>query len=212
MKKAKVTEKKPEDREDERQSRYFLYAILIIIIFIVSLLSVRYFLPKENKIESYSYNGFVFTNISGLWFTEIVKAGTNKQYNVPLHFGPRELEDIKIEGNVSTFKNLTELYITFDPTGKEFSYIALSASEISINLAQTLNITPTAACTVNETNICPDRPIIDCQKPGLPAIFLSYQNQTRIYVENNCIFVQGQGRELIRAADRLLLAWFSVMV
>jgi subtilase family serine protease len=209
MKKSK--KEKEGEKEENRQYKYFLYAIFFIVIFIVVVLSLRYFIPKETKLSSYSYNGFVFTNMSGLWFTEIQKTGTNKVYNVPLHFGPKELEDITIEGDINNFNNKTQLYITFDPTGNDFSYIALSASEISINLAQTLNITPVAACTVNDTRICSGREIISCKEPGLPAIYLLYDNSTGIYVKNNCIFVQGQGKELVRAADRLLLKWFSVM-
>ena len=212
MKKSKdKKEDRKEKPDDENQVRYFIYAILLIVIFIAVLLSVRYFIPRTSKTNSYSYNGFVFTNMSDLWFVEVLKAGTTKVYNVPLHFGAKELETIKIEGDVSHFKNKTAIYITFDPTGKEFSYIALAASELSINLAQTMNITPVAACTVNETDVCSGRHIIDCKTPGQPAVFIRYDNTTRIFVENNCIFVQGAGKEVLRAADRLLLKWFSIM-
>lgn len=204
-----------EKKQEDRGSSYFIYAIIFVVVLIVFLLCFRYFptgmFSKQDETQSYSYNGFVFTNITGLWFTELQKAGTNKVYSVPLHFGPLELKDVPIEGDVNVFKNLTELYLTFDPTGEEFSYIALAASEISINLAQTLDITPVAACTVNDSRVCEGRPIIDCKSNGSPAIMLRYDNSTRVFVENNCIFVQGAQKDLIKAADRLLLKWFSVM-
>lgn len=207
--------KETKEIEDDKQVKFFVYVIAIIIIFIVALLSVRYldskgFFSKEPEIQSYSYNGFVFTNMTGLWFTEIVNPVTQKQYNIPLHFGPKQLENIIIEGDVKPFKNESEIYITFNPEGSEFGYIALAASEISINLAQTLDITPIAACTTN-SSVCVERPIISCSSPGEPAVFLKQENETRIFVENNCIIVQGQGPEIVRAADRLLLNWFSVM-
>jgi len=205
---------KKEEKQEELQSRYFMYAILFVVILIAVILSFRHMptgmFSKEEK-QSYSYNGFVFTNITGLWFTEIQKAGTNKVFRVPLHYGPRELQNVTINGDVVPFQNLSELYITFDPVGEDFSYIALAASELSINLAQTLGITPIAACTKNETQICYDRPIIDCESSGLPAICLRHAEPAMVYVENNCIFVQGQERNLMKAADRLLLKWFSVM-
>ena len=107
--------------------------------------------------------------------------------------------------------NNPQIYITFNPMQTELGYIALSASELSINLAQTLNITPIAACTNNETDACTNRPVIDCKTSKEPAVFLNYANTTQIYIKNNCIFVEGRGREIVRATDRLLLKWFSIM-
>jgi len=200
-----------EKEKEERQASYFIYAIVFIVIFIALIFSIRYFFPAKQEIQQYSYNGFIFTNIGGLWYTEILKEGTNKSYSVPLHFSPSELGNVTIEGDVNAFKNKTEIFLTFDPNAEEFSYIALSASEVSINLAQTLNITPIAACTSNETPACTGRLVVDCKNPGPPAIYFSYSNYTRVYVQNNCIFVQGFRQELVRATDRLLLKWFSIM-
>jgi len=208
-------QQKKEDSEDkkreEKELRYFLYVIIFIVIIIAFILSIKYIFISKPKIQSYSYNNFIFKNISGMWYTEIQKQGTNKVYNVPLHFGPLELRNISINGDVNSFKNKTNIYITFDPSGNEFSYIALSASEISINLAQTFNITPIAACTTNKADACANRPVVDCKTPGPAAIYLRYSNITRVYVENNCIFVEGYREELVKAADRLLLKWFSIM-
>ncbi len=209
MAKKKQSEEKGQEK---KQSRYFWLAIIIIVLFIISLLSVRFFVPEKKEFQSYSYNGFVFQNISGMWFTEIQKAGTNKVYRVPLHYGPPELENVSISKDINNFfTNKTKIYITFNPLGKNFSYIALAASEISINLAQTFNITPIAACTINETKACVSRPLVTCENAGSPAISLKHANDTKVYLENNCVVVQGPGRELMRATDRLLLKWFSIM-
>ncbi len=214
---AKKTKKRSESNASkeastaDKQSKLFFYVIAFIIIFIVLVLSIRYFVPEKSEVQSYSYNGFVFTNITGLWFTDIQKTGTNTVYTVPLRHGPRELQDIAIEGDVTSFKNRTKLYITFDPTGEDFTYIALAASELSINLAQTLNITPVAACSVNDTEVCAGRPIINCKTHGEAAIYLKYANDTRVYAKNNCIFLEGPEEEIMKSADRLLLKWFSVM-
>ena len=207
MKKTGKDEKKTEDG----QAKYFIYVIIFIVLFIAAVLSIRYFWPQKSRAESYSYNNFIFTNMSGLWFTDVYSTRTGALYTVPLHFSPRELGNITIDGDVNAFKNKTLVYITFDPTGNEFSYIALSASELSINLAQTLNITPVASCTVNVSGVCTNRPVIDCKKPGESAVYLKYDNVTKIYMENNCIVVQGKEWELVKASDRLLLKWFNVM-
>jgi len=198
-------------KEEDKSVKLFLGAIIILIVILAAIISIKYFYQPKEKINAYSYNNFLFTNVSGLWITEIQKAGTNTVYRVPLHFGPKELEDITIDGGVNAFKNYSQIYITFNPDEEMLSFIALSASELSLNLAQTLNITPVAACTKNGTDACINRTIVNCQSAGQPAIFLNYANQTAVYVKNNCIFVEGMGRDLVRATDRLLLKWFSIM-
>ena len=210
-KKKEKEEKKKEEEEKDNSVKYFIYAIVVLAVIILFIIGVRYFYHPKEKSNSYSYNNFLFTNISGMWLTEIQKAGTNKVYRVPLHFGPLELENIPIEGDVISFRNVSQLYITFVPTNEPLSFIALSASELSINLAQTFNITPIAACTANETDACSSRPVVDCKTPDEKAIFLNYGNKTQIYVKNNCIFVEGTGKEIVKATDRLLLKWFSIM-
>ena len=202
---------KKKEKQKDRSVAYLVYAIIILAAIIVLILSIRYLYTPAQKSNSYSYNNFLFTNVSGMWITEIQKEGTNKVYRIPLHFSPRELEDIPIDESVEMFKNQSELYITFNPNEEILGFVALSASELSINLAQTLNISPIAACIDNKTDACVNRSVVDCQSFGKPAIFLNYANKTQIYVKNNCIFVEGEGKELVRATDRLLLRWFSIM-
>jgi len=206
--------KQAEGKKTEQENsgtKLFIYAIVALAVIIIIIVAVRYMYKPKQEFDTYSYNNFLFVNISGMWITEIQKEGTNKLYRIPLHFGPLELEDIPISDDVNLYKNYSEIYITFNPLEEQLAYIALSASELSINLAQTLNITPIAACTRNDTEACFEREVIDCETEGMPAIFLRHANTTQVYVKNNCIFVEGMGKDLVRAADKLLLKWFSVM-
>jgi len=211
MAQKKTTKKEKIEERKDSSIKFFIYAIAILLLVIALTIGIKYFYKPSAKTNAYTYNNFLFTNITGLWVTEIQKAGTNKLYGVPLHYGPLELENISVEGDVDSFKNSSEIHITFVPTEKTLGFIALSASELSINLAQTFDITPVAACTKNETVACLGRPVIDCESPSKPAIFLNHANETRVYVKNNCIIVEGPGKELVKATDRLLLKWFSVM-
>ncbi|MEM4336821.1 MAG: hypothetical protein QXG86_02340 [Candidatus Woesearchaeota archaeon] len=203
--------KKGNRKRKDKSVKIFIYMLLFLLGILALIFSIKYFYKPVDKTHSYSYNNFVFTNISGLWYTEIQKYGTNKTYIIPLHYGPLELEYIPVSDEVDNFKNLTEIYITFRPDKEPLGYIALAAAELSINLAQTLNITPIAACASNTTEACAHRPIINCESPGKAAIFLNYDNDTRVYVKNNCIFVEGFEKEIVKATDRLLLKWFNVM-
>ncbi len=192
-------------------TRFMFFVLIALLLILGGIIGIRYWYEPAREETGYIYNGFTFTNVTGLWYTQLQKKETGILYNVPLHFGPRELEKVPLQGNVMPFLNNSKMYITFDPIGSSFEYVALSASELSINLAQTFNITPIAACTTNETKACSDRPIIRCGKTKDATIYLRQANETKTIVEDNCIIVQGRGKDLVRATDRLLLQLFGVM-
>ena len=68
-------EKKAE--KGDKSIKFFIYAIVILAIIILLILSIRFFYKPEKKSDSYSYNNFVFTNITGLWMTEICGSLSN---------------------------------------------------------------------------------------------------------------------------------------
>ncbi len=200
----------PIEKEIDSSSKFLIYFFIFLIVVFGGIIALRYFYNTSPEVQSYSYNGFVFTNVTGLWYAEMEKAGTKVIYNVPLHFGPLQLQNISIDKDVKKFNNYRQIYITFDPTTEGLNYVALAASELSINLAQTLDITPIAACTKNETDACAKRPIINCSSDA-PTIFLNPYGSLNISVYKNCIQLNGAGIDLIKATDRLLLTLFGVM-
>ena len=100
----KKTTKKEEQEKEKRSIKFLLYAIIILAVVIISILSIRFFYTPKEDIQSYTYNNFLFVNESGLWVTEIQKAGTNKVFRVSLHYGPLEMQDIEIEDEFNSFK------------------------------------------------------------------------------------------------------------
>lgn len=197
-------------KETDPSTRFLIYFFVFLLVIFGSIIAIRFFYNPEQKVQSYSYNGFVFTNITGLWYVELQKINSSIIYNVPLHYGPSQISDVPINDNFRRFNRFSQIYITFDPTEEDLQYVALAASELSINLAQTLSITPVAACTKNATEACSERPIIDCNS-STPAIFLNPHDAASVSANKNCIEVKGAGRELIRAVDRLLLTMFGIM-
>ena len=51
-----------------------------------------------NENEGYMYNGFSFIKVDGLWWTETMR--NEVLVKIPLHFGPKEVEWINIEGKL----------------------------------------------------------------------------------------------------------------
>ena len=165
----------------------------------------------EEEENAYTYNGFSFVRLEGLWFTQLTVPGSSNLYNIQLHYGPREVDDLAISGEVKKFLQYPSLYVTFDPLGRDLSSVALAAGELSLNTAVVLNITPTASCTRNETEICKKLKIITCEDQQYPVVYLREAPRTGIVAEENCLTISGTGQDLVKATDRLLLEWMGIM-
>jgi hypothetical protein len=161
--------------------------------------------------QGYVHNGFSFVYLDGLWFTQLQKADTNKVYDVKLHYSPKDLKDVFVIGDVSPFQNLAKVYLTFDPKESGLKYVALAAAELSINLAMVMATEPIAACTVNVTEACYTRPIVNCTNSDRPVIYLKESELVGVSVKDNCITVSGTDEDLVRATDRLLLQFYGIM-
>ncbi|MBD3249858.1 hypothetical protein GF336_07465 [Candidatus Woesearchaeota archaeon] len=166
-------------------------------------------LNGESGENNYLYNGFSFVFADGLWYTR-VKPG-DKLIDVPLHFGPKDLENIDVKGSLDdTFNQNKEVFVTFDPLNKQMQYTALSSAELSLNLAKGILKIPIAACINNETDACIDRPIITCSNSDKPVIYIKESKTPLVILDNNCITIQGEDWDVVKATDRLLLYWYGV--
>lgn len=167
---------------------------------------------KLDPDKGYMFNGFSFVYSNGMWFTKIRKLDANEIFNVQLHYGPKETLNISVDGDIRQFSTINGTYITFDPLGADLSHVALSASELSINLAVFFKMYVVAACTKNETDICKKREIVNCENNNKnPVVYIEEAAKTRIIQQKNCIRIQGNGFELVRAVDRLLYEWMNVI-
>ncbi len=208
---AEDRENSNEGRFDKSTKRLIKIFVMLLLIFIVILALRMFYKPAVEKEQAYMYNGFEFRNVSGSWNTKIQRNNTDWVYNIPLRYGPRDLETIPINAYPKVFSNYTSIFVTFDPTERELGYTALAAAELTINMAQVLDITPVAACIKNETNACLTRPIVECNSTQLPTIFIKISEEPKVTIKDNCITVEGKGESLMKAIDRLLLTWFEVM-
>ncbi len=159
--------------------------------------------------EGYVYNGYSFVKADGLWWTEMNKFGT--LLKIPLHFGPRELEDIPVSGELdSSFNDGEEVFIAIDPEVQN-KYYTLAISELSFNTVKGLDRIPVGSCT-KENWACDNRTIVSCENPqGQPVIELALANETKIELDGTCIKVSGREYGIVKAVDRILYQWYGVM-
>ncbi|MFH0979173.1 MAG: hypothetical protein V1837_07805 [Candidatus Woesearchaeota archaeon] len=214
-----------EERPEEKKGgKTFLIALAIIIVVVaVLLLAIKQFRPQPKTLDqmlddtlngkfgpdNYLYNNYAFVRSNGLWVTRWQKNGNI--YTIPLRFGPLELENLTIVGDLDKRFDPKNLYITFDPTAEPLGYVALGAAELSINLATALDTAPIAACIKNETVACATRPIVSCQDNDKAVIFIRESNETAVILNGNCIVIQGEGMNLLKAVDRVLYIWYGIM-
>tara|TARA_Y100000310_G_scaffold332444_1_gene408034 strand:+ start:9178 stop:9870 length:693 start_codon:yes stop_codon:yes gene_type:complete len=212
-------EELPEEDEEikkhieKKQRKIFLTMVVVIIISLAILFSIRFFFGDE-KYPEYTYNGFTFRKIAGLWHTEWQLE--DKVYSIHLRYGPRESEDVP----VYTTEEYVELnpsrttYLTSDP-GYNKAYVALASSEIALNLANTFGVIPIGACTENGTYpACSTRPIVTCdntEDSEAAVIYIKEDDENKIIVDGNCLTIQGRGEDIVKAADKVIWLWYGII-
>lgn len=160
--------------------------------------------------EEYFYNGYAFARSGGMWFTQI--QAENKLYNVVLHYSPKELEQITLQGGYSQdFFKQGRIYITFDPEGSDLGYVALAVSELGLNMARVWSITPVAACTANVTVPCATRPIVRCEDTTSPAIYITQSEKPQILASNSCVQISGNNTGIVKATEAFLYRMYGVI-
>jgi len=205
--------KKPEITKSTKNLIYLVVGILVLLGIILLL---RNYIPDDAD----DYNGFHITKGSDdLWHVELTIENT--EYDIPLHYHPTELEDIVVWGDPNWFfrllttYGLNAAYLTFNPIQPQegLKYVALASAEISLTMGQVFNVKPIAACLVNETSACDDRPIVDCSSDDRMVIYIkeNFNNRTSITEDTNCITVEGQGVDVLRAAEKLIYYWLGVV-
>ena len=205
----KVEEKKDNIDDKPETKKILIFLGVIAIICIALFVWIDTSKSKAPKYETYTYNGFTFTKIEGLWHTEWQQG--NNLYSVHLRYGPRECKDIKIYSlSNNSFRINKTVYITFDP-GEVLGYIALASTELSLNLYNTFHISPIASCTENTTQACYKRPIVTCANTNASVIYIRKANETGAFINGNCLIIQGQNEDMVQVADKVIWTWYGII-
>ena len=161
--------------------------------------------------EGYLYNGHSFIYVDDFWQTDIEKS--DRWLRVRLHFGPREVEEVIVEGSLDKkFNNGNEVYMAIDP---EFGnkYLTLALSEVNLNVVQGIKRKPVGVCNKENDTVCgEDREILNCEEPkGKPVIELRLGGEPKITLKGTCILISGEDFGIVKAANKLIWQWYGVM-
>ncbi len=204
------------EEESEKASKESDKIILIIIacfvIVFLLIFGMRILVKQQQeKIQEREYNHYKFLNISGLWITEIQNPKTKKLYEVSLHYGPWDLENIKMNGKIDQRFNSSKIYLTFDPEQKDLAYVQIAIFELSASLSQSFGANVIAACTKNSTG-CENRPVITCSSTNDTVIYMSQEsNESKVNLNGNCVTIQGQKYSLVKSTERFIYQIYDVM-
>ena len=125
-----MEEKKTEENKTENSSKatkQLYIALGFILICFIALFAIRFIRSPTGKAVTidelheknlkgemtdinYMYNGFSFVFADGLWYTQVQKGNT--VWDVPLHFGPKQVENISVIGNIDTNFNKKDVWFT----------------------------------------------------------------------------------------------------
>lgn len=224
-------EKEPEKEEKKISDKALIVSVIIIAVLFIIFFSIKFLIkPKVNTIDDlhllniqgklkpeqgYMYKGFSFVKSNDLWYTQIQVGNT--LIDIPLHYGPADLKDIPLEGafNTTLFDSSDHVFMAFNPLGGhpvyEFTYIKLATAEIDMTLIKAFGKAVIGSCDRNETDICKTSPIVTCDSTKDPVIYIKESNETKVTLSDNCFVVEGNGLEVVRAADRLLLKLYGIL-
>jgi hypothetical protein len=165
---------------------------------------------KLNPSQGYIYNGYSFVNFSGIWYSRVQKGNTT--YEISFNNDPRSVEKIPVEGKLSsTFLDGDTIHITFDPDAREAKYITVANAGLSMSLIKGFGYKLVASCTDNESMVCQKNGVVQCGDPGRAVVYFKEDTETKIFLNESCITIQGSGPELVKAKDRLLLDWYGMI-
>jgi hypothetical protein len=201
-------------------SRIAIFAVIVIFLMLVSFFAFSKIRPNGPIEDSYTYNNFEFQKVSGLWVTEVFNPQTKTVYNLPLHYGPKELENVEYDENAMNFLNLagyfktntgkSGCYVTFNPDIND-SQITLAYYELSRHMGQALNIETFPTVTHDVDNI-ENETIKNCETNNQePIIYLKYESPAKVEMQRNCLVIQGEGSEMVMAANRALYGFYNIM-
>ena len=206
---------KEKSKAKTNDKKFSTITIILIFLILAGMVAAIIIIRNNHTEKKTTYNGFMFfQGTRNHWFTYLQNKNGNVIKTNLISYFPTELEDIPVEGSpIPVLRSMfleKKAYITFDPEQKQMGNLALAALELSVSMKQILGVTPIAACTKNVTG-CEDRAIITCENTNKPTVFLTYGNETKVTQKNNCLIIEGEQKELIKATDRVIYTWYGVM-
>ncbi|MFH1506508.1 MAG: hypothetical protein ABIE94_06000 [archaeon] len=212
-------EEKTTKKDIKKSNTWLIITILIIaaiaIAFLVYVNYINNRVPDEpvvNPNNYFQWGNYTFIKTGDFWKTEFQR--NNLTFELSFYYAPHELTDLEIIYNKNNFGKLIQpgynIYIVINPTQSD-GYLGVAASSLAKGLMGVYNIDATAAC-VKEHEDCEGYLIIpSCESTPYATIMIRKSHITSITYEDNCLTITGEGQELIRATNKVLLGWYGII-
>jgi len=207
----------PGEVEEKKQSsaksnKNFMLIAIVLVAVAGGLYLYNPFSGGGTSSDQVTYNGFQFVKIDTHWNTQW--QGGEDLYILRLRFNPYEAENVPVFGELGDNFSLITSYVTFDPDKEEntYGFEALTAAELSLNLAGVFGTDLIAACTKNVSGECSRRPTITCDNTNETVIYIKRsEGDPEVLLEGNCVTISGNGFDLVKAADKLLYKIYDII-
>ena len=188
-----------------------VFLVFLAIVFVLFLIFIYSFTTTKQSELFFEYNGFDFKKDDFGYQLQLYINDASYPAIVKVRNKPQDLEYIPID-DISFLTDKKELYLIIDPTKGLTGKTTVAALEIDAFLDNEFlyNIPVHSAFTEpygeGTVKTCADV----TEDEGV--IWLDTGKETKVFVENGCLFIHGVDEdELIMAADRLVLTLLGVM-
>lgn len=185
----RTIESKKDAEKKQKRNQLIIGGILIIIMLGSTFGIIVDSFGNKSDINKVEYNGYKFTNQNDFWTT------TLGNYKFMFRYNPTQVERIDAEVRYLDSYSELPLYISSE------DYV--SEVEIYRNLGDIVQRFQ-GACLDGES--CPeDWPIKDCSNN---FIIIKKANESKIYQDENCVFIEGKQENLTQITDEFLF-WIT---
>ena len=189
--------------DGEKGKKFLVYLIGFIMVF--SVFGVIFFGFGDGGATSLRYNDFKFTSKGSFWSTTV-----NEREALFTYF-PSDVESINVSNDLlNRLRNILEI----DATSKFNDTFAKQISLAEYNMGLTLNnfnvFVRQGFTTESQYNF----PVITCEDstPFVPVIYFKSSNETKVYLENNCIIAEALRQDDVeRIKDRLVYGILGII-
>lgn len=186
---------------DNKLARNLVTAFIIVLM----VGSVIGYMFGRDSGEILKYNGYKFSKVNNKLLLKVDKT------DVWFDYFPSSVEDINISSEIlDKLSNKIEIDSTYDNNSKWKEGIGIAQYDLEqgFNLIGVYLVR--GLTTENEFGM----PVVRCDTATnkVPVIYFKESNQTKVWVEGNCIIAEAKNEiDFIRIKDRLLYSLFGVM-
>ncbi|MBN1543842.1 hypothetical protein JW898_00090 [Candidatus Woesearchaeota archaeon] len=201
LKKALIRQEQPK----KKMSKQMLMTMIIGGLMVLSVFGIM-FSSYNSGNEKVTYGDHIFKQTSKGWTTEI--GGRKAEFS----YLPGDIEGLEISKEITDrLKSSKVVYITFNPNTKSVQNFELMRFELGNAMSQLGGVYAMAG--VSEENEKYTQPLVDCRNATatLPVISITEGNETRAYLDGECIVLESDEYASGVLKDRVLYAMLGII-